>query len=189
MMQLICDERNEIAGLDRFLERWDASSASMLGIGPTEHAPRSRFGNINVGARPWTAPSLLLPRGHAEFYRHVEPGVRAWVRWFVANGFTTYTSCEGHNYGTESEPDFRHVGILLREEHERGALLDLYEPLSLPEDSSCALAFLDHTVVSDGVRFDALDLYLIPMTGCSPDKYFRDLDSATASLLLQLEVE
>lgn len=187
MIRLQCEEQNQIAHLDRFLHSWDATAGQDVSITPDVHAPRSEFGNINVGARPWTAPSLLLPRGHADFYTHVEPGVRPWVRWFVANGYTTYTSCEGHDYGPGKDPDMRHVGVLLRTECERESLLVTYQSVNLTDFMACELAYLEHFVESDGARHDALDLFMVPRSGATWADYFAVVDQVTTSMLSQLQ--
>lgn len=187
MQQLRCDEQNDIARLTRFLSQWDAGPGRDLDIAPDEHAPQSSFGNINVGARPWSAPSLLVPRNHEHFYRYVEPGVRAWVSWFVSRGYTTYTSCEGHDYGLGQESDFRHVGVLLRRQGQRRDLLEAFEAVRLPTDSICDIAFLDHFVLSEGERHGAIDFFLIPRNKNSVHSYFANIDVEMQSMLSQME--
>ncbi len=187
MRRLYCAEQNAIARLGSFLDHWDARAGRQLDVADHDHAPRSRYGNINVGAQPRSAPSLLVPRCHEDFYRYVEPGVREWVSWFVSRGYTTYTSCAGHYYGGAKEPDFRHVGLLIRQASERQRLMAAYERVVLPADCGCELAYLDHDVSSEGRRHDTIDVFLVPRGDTREDRYFGAVDAAMDLLLAQLE--
>lgn len=181
------DERqvNAIARLEPFLRHWQAHPAQPP---PAELTPmaRSAHGNINIGAKPFTAPSLLVPRGHQDFYRYIEPGVLDWVAFAVSDlGLTTYTSCEGHRYAN-GDVDERHIGLLVDSDAEADRVLALHERAARDlEETACELGWMDHTVQGDGLTLRALDIFLIRRSGHSWDAYFTALDSAMALVIAQ----
>lgn len=184
MLKLNDDRQvNAIARLEPFLRHWHASPAQPRPAEVTTVA-RSVHGNINIGARPFTAPSLLVPRGHQDFYRYIEPGVVDWVSFVVAElGLTTYTSCEGHRYAN-GDVDERHVGLLVDSDAAAEQVLALHAASTCElEGTACQLGWMDHTVTGDGLTLRALDIFLIRRHGHSQDAYFETLDAAMARVI------
>jgi hypothetical protein len=179
MRRLESRQINELSGLAGFIRRWDAEK---LNARPARDVSvdRSCFGNINIGGQPKTATSHLVSKNDQDFYAFIEPGVRDWVAFFVERmGVTTYTSCEGHDYGTRGqEPDERHVGIIPRSRQERDDIIDFYHSIStLTAHPYCEVSYMDHHAVQGKHRISAVDIYISKQQNADWDQYFSSLNS------------
>lgn len=174
---------NSILHLQSFLDRWKATTAEAPKCG-VQTVERSATGNINLGSQARTAPSHLLPRGHKDFYRFIEPGVLPWVAFVVTElDLITYTSCEGHRY-PNGDIDERHIGMLVESPQKVDLLRNLHEDVEVDLDSTpCCLGWMDHTVVGDGLCWRAIDIFLMRRIDSSWADYFECLDEATAIVI------
>ena len=174
---------NSIRHLQSFLDRWK-EAAARAPDSCVKTVERSATGNINLGSQARTAPSHLLPRGHKDFYRFIEPGILPWVAFVVTElDLITYTSCEGHRY-PNGDIDERHVGMLVESQEKADLLRNLHEDveidlISMPH----CLGWMDHTVVGDGLCWRAIDIFLMRKADSTWADYFARLDEATAIVI------
>jgi len=104
----------------------------------------------------------------------------------------TYSSCEGHWYGTRSLPPIaRHVGIVPRTPEERqqieGTLRSVARSLNLRHAFASVRVEVRRELLRDGdLRIDVIDLFLRPRAFCPWHTYFRALNRTYKELLIQL---
>lgn len=169
---------NSIDDLTAFICRWD--SPKKAENQPHKSFKRSPVGNINF--RGEIAGSFAYPYfpDEVDFWSSIEPGVRCLVSVIISDGgFITYTSCEGHQYDSESGAEC-HVGIVPRKFQE---LVILYRALKKVEaDLSGYLHHSRFEVVPghlldcrSNIKVSVIDFYLRKLSDVSWSRYLDTL--------------
>ncbi|MBH1937469.1 radical SAM protein [Streptomyces sp. AV19] len=184
---------NSMADVEGFLARWHDPRMPR----PDVRLRVGEHGNINTAGLPGVHEADDLDPHHPLWEQAIEPGAKPLVAACTRQwGCVTYDSCAGHAYeGTTLAPVPRRVGLLPRDRHEYAAVaaalcrvVHAVTPL-LPPTVEAVAGRADLTCEKSGRTVPVLDLVLRPVPGTSMDRYFAELDAATASLAEALAAE
>jgi hypothetical protein len=183
---------NQIAGLEAFIEAWDAgrSSAESAAASPTQ--PVGPDGQINVEGSATCSSAFIFVPSDPRFVEALEPGVRALCIGLVETlGCVTYSSCQGHR-AVEPGGAYRrrHVGIVPRNELEATRLQSALEDLCRETNSSVPEAEVRVLLVVSKVTGDrgerpCLDLEFYGRD-VSEERYFQEVDRLTGAFVTKL---
>jgi uncharacterized protein len=173
-----------------FIAAWDT------GIGDPSLARRryklrrSRSGNVNRSGREGDLAAPSVAHWHPQFAAAVEPGVWPLVLSLIQDGrWISYTSCAGHFYmDGPHQPCQRHVGLLPRDEKEHREIVVRLVDIVCQSRHNKSFSHAEAALVSDELHdrdrsYPVVDIYLMRRHNSGWEFYFREIDSATASLV------
>jgi hypothetical protein len=170
------------------MHKWDffANREAPSARGAMKNAThQSSAGNLNIAGTDSSSASVIFVQNQDGFLEAIEPGVRRLVALLACElGLITYTSCEGHQYVANREPDVRSAGILPRNTDEEAKwtsiLCEMTEHWNSRNADSPVTSIVLSTVLLDGaMQLPALDLIFVKQEEASWNQYFRCLDPYT----------
>lgn len=172
---------NVMEDIAAFVARWDAPYGAPI----PDTVKVNEWGNRNTSGQPgqYTAPDFT-PHD-PQFSEAIEPGIRLIVLQVVAEGFITFTSCEGHLYPPQLslDPIERSVGVLPRSELERRAVRSWFAAAAAAcvQDDAVRVDVRDE-VLSDerGRRVETVDLVFEPKSDWQ--RYFAAIEHVTGDM-------
>jgi hypothetical protein len=179
---------NVFHGARQFMHKWDffAHREAPSARGAMKNAThQSSAGNLNIAGTDSSSASVIFVQSQDGFLEAIEPGVRRLVALLAHEwDLITYTSCEGHRYEGNREPDVRSAGILPRNAVEEAKwtsiLCDMTEHWNSCNPDSPVIATVLSTVLLDGTaELPALDLIFVKRSEASWSQYFGCLDPYT----------
>lgn len=180
---------NQALDITGTIDAWDRHG-SFPGDSMLADLRLGSFRNINVEGSPYSATAPTIPHWHPLFESSIEDGIREIVLHLVkVKSWITYTSCEGHNYGSEGPPPaMRHVGILPRSNDEFGQVHRYLQTVvadcqTLNDAGAVSLALILHPL-RDSIRsVNVIDFIFAPGKTAGWPAYFSDLDEASRTVL------
>ena len=188
-------EINTFDGARAYLHRWDffKTRPAPPATGRIKRwAQLSATGNINKAGSVGSSESAMFLPFQAGFEEVVEPGILPLVRYVALElDYVTYTSCAGHHYSASGSGDERRLGILPRNPAEYEEVLGLARrAVSLCNEAlpgeGIRMEIVEGGLSDRGTVLDVLDIYFAKARSIDWQRYFEEVDAATALFIESL---
>jgi len=183
-------EPNSIASTRELLCSWEYPRTTVAKCFAISEAGNINFGGVIAG----TYAHIFVP-DETDFEASIEDGVRPIVLTIVRDGgLITYTSCEGHDYGSTDGGSECHVGVLPRTRAELRRALKTFRYAAMRAAKNLAVSSVAvypwHLYDRDSKReVPVVDMYLHRLTNVGWGRYIerRSLDAAHLASALRAE--